>query len=115
MTVTPAMLEKLDKYSRPEYSKPEYSIPEHWSIKSVEIAEFSGSALADDAWKHNHCIDWANACIFGVESRGFPGKSSTLVDKELQSIGIKGLCQMHMIVPQSKLFLADFNSCFYAF
>ena len=30
--------------------------------------DFSSSALAEHAWKHNHHIDWTSACILDVES-----------------------------------------------
>ena len=34
----------------------------------VEKMDFSGSALAEHAWKHDHHIDWTSACILDVES-----------------------------------------------
>ena len=44
--------------------------PRYWSIEKVmEKAEFSSSALAEHAWKHNHCVHWVDACVLGVESK----------------------------------------------
>ena len=36
--------------------------------RAVENMDFSGSALAQHAWEHDHHIDWTSTCILGVES-----------------------------------------------
>ena len=36
--------------------------------RAVKKMDFSGSALAQHAWEHDHHIDWTSACILDVES-----------------------------------------------